>query len=397
MTPVAASGRIPVFQLLTNFKVGGTERHVTTLARLLDPARFETHLGCFGRFGEFLEPVERHCRAISEYPIHRLPAPSTLRRQAQLARDLRRKRIAVFHAYGFWANVFGLPAARWAGVPVVLASIRDTGDHLSAGRRRLQRLVCRLADAVLVNAAAVRERLLLDGFPARKLAVIQNGTSVDAAGPARGIEERRRALGLPELGPLVTVVSRLNPMKGIEYFLEAASRVAGRLPDARFLVVGECASAPGFRAQLEAIAARRGLASRVHFLGFRSDVSELLAASTVSVLPSLSEGLSNVLLESMAAGVPVVATRVGGNPEVVEHGVTGLLVPPADAAGLAQAITLLLEHPHLAMCYGQAARQRVRERFSDARMVRETETLYLAWLAKKGFPTVPQALRERTA
>jgi L-malate glycosyltransferase len=189
-------------------------------------------------------------------------------------------------------------------------------------------------------------------------------------------------------------------MKGIEHFLEAAGRIAPRLPEARFLVVGDSEPSPGrtsYREHLEALAARLGLAGRVLFLGFRSDVADLLAVSTVSVLPSLSEGLSNVLLESMAAGVPVVATRVGGNPEAVEHGVTGLLVAPADAFALAHAVTLLLEHPHLARCYGEAARRRVHERFSDQRMVHATEDFYLAWLARKRRRDATQELRERTA
>jgi glycosyltransferase involved in cell wall biosynthesis len=313
---------------------------------------------------------------------------------------VRRKRIQVVHTYGFYANVFALPAARLAQVPVIVASIRDIGDHLSPGRRRLQRLACRLADCVLVNAEAVRQRLLAEGFPAHKVAVIPNGINLEGFSAQQGRETLRRALGLPPFGPLVTVVARLNPMKGIEHFLEAAERIAERLPEVRFLVVGDCEPAPGrtsYRASLEALAARLGLAGRVLFLGFRSDVADLLAASTVSVLPSLSEGLSNVLLESMAVGVPVVATRVGGNPEAVEHGVTGLLVAPGDPSALAHAVTLLLEHPHLARCYGEAARLRVHDRFSDQRMVRATEDFYLAWLARKRRRDATQELRERTA
>ena len=280
------------------------------------------------------------------------------------------------------------------------ASIRDTGDHLSAGRRLLQRLACRMADCVLVNAEAVRQRLIAEGFAARKIAVIPNGINIEGFASRPGRDTLRRALGLPAFGPLVTVVARLNPLKGLEPFLEAARRIAERLPEARFLVVGDSEPSPRrppYRATLEALAARLGLSARVSFLGFRSDVAELLAASTVSVLPSLSEGLSNVLLESMAVGVPVVATRVGGNPEAVEHGVTGLLVAPGDAFALAHAVTLLLEHPHLARCYGEAARRRVHERFSDLRMVRATEDFYLAWLEKKGRRNASRELRERTA
>ncbi len=392
-----SSGRIPVFQLVTNFQIGGTERHVSSLVGLLDPNRFEVNVGCFRKFGEFLERVARQGVPIDEYPIHTLLAWQTLRRQLELARVLRERRIQVFHAYGFYANAFGVPAARWARVPLVVASIRDIGDHLTVGRRRLQRLVCHLADCVLVNADAVRQHLRDEGFPARKLTVIRNGINLDGFSPRTSQAALRQALGLPPLGALVTVVSRLNPMKGIECFLDAAGLVAARVPDAHFLVVGDNVEAPGYREHLQGVVAERGLAARVTFLGFRNDVADLLSASTVSVLPSLSEGLSNVLLESMAVGVPVVATRVGGSAEAVEHGVTGLLVPPADAAALAHGITLLLEHLHLAKCYGEQARQRVCERFSDERMARETEELYLAWLARKRRHGVTPDLRERTA
>lgn len=391
---------VPILQLVTNLKLGGTERHVSNLVRLLDRSRFEVHLACLRRLGEFLERVEQECGAVAEYPIHRLYGPATMGRQIQFARDVRRRGIQVVHTYGFYANVFGVPAARLANVPLVVASIRDTGDHLSPSRRWLQRLACRLADCVLVNADAVREHLVAEGFPARKITVIRNGINLGGFTSRQGRETLRRALGLPALGPLVTVVSRLNPMKGLEPFLDAAKRIAERLPEVRFLVVGDSEAAPGrapYRASLEARAARLGLADRVLFLGFRSDVADLLAASTVSVMPSLSEGLSNVLLESMAVGVPVVATRVGGNPEAVEHGVTGLLVAPGDAIALAHAVTLLLEHPHLANCYGKAARQRVHERFSDLRMVCATEDFYLDSLARKGRGGVTPELRERTA
>ena len=400
MNASSPPGPLPILQLVTNFKLGGTERHVSNLVRLLDRSLFEVHLACLGRFGEFLEPIENQCGVVAEYPIRRLYGPATLWRQLQLARDVRRGRIQVVHTYGFYANVFGLPAARLAQAPLIVASIRDIGDHLSATRRWLQRLTCRLADCVLVNADAVRQRLVAEGFPAAKVVVIPNGINLGGFSSHQGRDTLRRALGLPAFGPLVTVVSRLTPMKGIEHFLEAAERIAKRLPEARFLVVGDCEPSPGqssYRATLEAHAARRGLADRVLFLGFRSDVADLLAASTVSVLPSLSEGLSNVLLESMAVGLPVVATRVGGNPEAVEHGVTGLLVAPGDASALAHAVTLLLEHPHLARCYGEAARQRVHERFSDRGMVRATEDFYLAWLARKGRRDATQELRERTA
>jgi glycosyltransferase involved in cell wall biosynthesis len=131
-----------------------------------------------------------------------------------------------------------------------------------------------------------------------------------------------------------------------------------------------------YRAELEALARRLGLEGRIVFTGFRLDVPDLLSEVTVSVLPSLSEGLSNTILESMAAGVPVVATTAGGNPEAVEHRVTGLLVPPRDAGSLTAAITALLENPDLARTLGGAGRRRVAEHFSLDVMVARTERLY---------------------
>jgi glycosyltransferase involved in cell wall biosynthesis len=179
-------------------------------------------------------------------------------------------------------------------------------------------------------------------------------------------------LALPLSSPLVVVFSRLNQMKGIQYFLDAAIILARRFPHVRFLVVGDGES----RKELEEYAGRLGLAQRTVFTGFRSDVPELLSEAAVSVLPSLSEGLSNSLLESMASGVPVVATRVGGNPEVIEHEVTGLLVPLLDSAALAAAIGRVLEDKDLAARFAHAGIRRVAELFSMERSVRETEHLY---------------------
>jgi glycosyltransferase involved in cell wall biosynthesis len=183
----------------------------------------------------------------------------------------------------------------------------------------------------------------------------------------------RRELGLPEHAPLVAVVSRLNHVKGIEYFLEAAAEVGVRFPAAHFLIVGE----GEHRTTLEKLAARLGLGPRVRFTGLRVDVAQVLSEVAVSVLPSLSEGFSNVLLESMAAGVPVVATSVGGNTEAIQDGVTGLLVPPRDPRALAGAMGCLLRDPVLAAGYGLAGRQRAWGLFSRERMIRETENLYL--------------------
>jgi len=179
-------------------------------------------------------------------------------------------------------------------------------------------------------------------------------------------------LGVPSNTPLVAVFARLNELKGIEYFLRAVAGLIERFDNVRFLIVGDGAS----RVKLEKYAGQLGLNKHVLFLGFRLDVPILLSEISVSVLPTLSEGLSNSLLEAMAASVPVVATSVGGNPEVIQAGITGLLVPPRDAEALARAIGQFLEEPSLRTKFGLAGRERVRKEFALEQMTRATGSLY---------------------
>jgi glycosyltransferase involved in cell wall biosynthesis len=239
-------------------------------------------------------------------------------------------------------------------------------------QRHVQKWVCSLADHVLVNAVAVRTVLEAQGYDPSRISVIHNGIDLTRF---RQFTETEGRTTVTAGAPLVAVFARLNRLKGIEYFLQAAATVARRFDTVRFLVVGDSISET-YRAELEAFAKTLGLEHRVTFAGFRDDVPDLLSTVTVSVLPSLSEGLSNVVLEGMAAGVPVVATSVGGTPEMIDHGVTGLLVPPHDAASMADAITALLADPALARTIGRAGQQKVTQQFSLESTVAQTEHLY---------------------
>jgi L-malate glycosyltransferase len=374
----SAADRVRLLTFTTLFAIGGTERHVVSLAGGLDYSRFELEFGCMRRSGEFLEQIQARGLVVNEYPVARLYGPRTVAQQIRFARYLRRRRIHIMHSYNFYPNVFAIPAARLARTPVVLASIRDTGAYLTPRQCRVQRLTCRLADHILVNAEAVRQWLTAEGYDPARISVIRNGLDLSRFTPAGDAASLRRELGLPAGAPLVAMLSRLSRMKGVEDFLDAAATVAERFRDAHFLVIGDTIDhdGPRYRRELEDRAARLGLQKRVIFTGFRLDVPRLLSAVTVSVLPSLSEGLSNTILESMAAGAPVVATRVGGSPEALEDGVDGLLVPPRDSAALSRAIGWVLDHPEAACEMGCRARARVAEEFSLQRMIRETECLY---------------------
>jgi len=377
--------KIRLLKFVTVFAVGGTERQVVTLAEGLDRSRFDVHLACFRRSGELLKQVTIAPSRVVEYQIQKLYNRQSVQERFRFARYARSHRIQIVHTYSFYANVFAIPAARLGRVPVVVASIRDTGAYVTPMQRRVQRAVCRLADRVVANADAVKDWLVGEGYDERRITVIRNGIDTTPFGKKVTRGKLHRELGLPPGAPLIAVLSRVSPIKGLEYFLDAAAGVGARVPEARFLIVGAAEKKDaGYQRRLEAHADRLGLGRRVVFTGLRMDVPELLDDVSVSVLPSLSEGLSNVLLESMAAGVPVVATRVGGSPEVVEDGVTGMLVPPRDADGLTRSILGLLEDRQLAMRLGRAGRARVVEHFSIHDVVRQTEQLYTALLRSRG-------------
>jgi len=365
-----------VVQFLTCLDVGGTERHVATLARTLDPAAFDVRVACLRGGGPLSEEIEAAGLPIDRYPISRLWGPATWRQQRRFAADLRRNRIDIVHAYGLYAIVFAVPVARLAGIRLVIASIRDNGDPWTRAHRRVQRWVCRLAHGILTNAAEVRRRLREDGYPRRSIAVIRNGVDVERFQPRPRDPILRRSLGVPADAPLVVCVSRLNPLKGVDYALLAASRLARRFPDVHFLIIGDGAE----RRPLEDLAHRLGLDGRVVFTRMRLDVPEILAQASVSIMPSMSEALPNTVLESMAAGAPMVATRVGGTAELVEDGVSGLLIPPCDPHALDLAIARLLSHPELAARMAATARARIVEHFSVERKARETAAFYEALL-----------------
>jgi glycosyltransferase involved in cell wall biosynthesis len=368
--------RIKVLKFLTMFAVGGTERQFTYVTRSLNHSRFDVRVGCLSRKGEFLKHIEALNVPIAEYPIRSLCSAGMLRRQWRFARDLRRDRVQIVHAYGFYPNVFCTPAARLGGC-LTIASVRDIGaftTHIKL-RTLVQKTACLMADRVIANSTAVRDWLVELGVPGKRIVTIPNGIALSERRRSVGFPIRRQ-LGISPQAPLIAAICRLNKNKGIEYFLQAAAIVRTHVPEARFLIVGGSYFEPEYKPSLERLAAGMGLADTVAFTGERNDIPDLLEEIDISVLPSLSEGLSNSLLESMAAGLPVIATNVGGNPEIVQDGRTGLLVPPRNPEALSAAIIRMLENRESARRFGAAGYERVKQSFSLTATVQQTEDLY---------------------
>jgi L-malate glycosyltransferase len=387
---------IRLLKFVAAFGWGGTERQFVNLGLGLDPARFAVHFGCLRRFGVMLDPLEAAGVPVFDYDVASFRNLRALAAQLRLARDIRQLGIQIVHTYGVSSNLFAIPAARLAGARVV-ASIRDMGVYLSSPQRIAQRWVCKLADHVLVNAEAIKAWLVADGYDRDRITVIPNGIDLSGFAEPAQSGHLHSDLGLPADTPLVAVLGRISRLKGLEDFIAAAAIVASRFPSARFLIIGE----PSFTSrgheiivdetytnELRHLAERLGVKDRVIFTGFRCDVVQILHELAVSVLPSLSEGLSNTLLESMAGGVAVVATRVGGTAEVVQDSENGLLVPASDPVALAEAICRLLNAPTFAAKLAEAARRRIFDRYSMRQLVESTSRFYESILDGKSSPTV---------
>lgn len=361
-----------LFMMMDSLRTGGSERQFSLMAGAFRRVPFDLYLGCLQRCGKFLEDLGE----IGEYPTGGgFLTLRALRSLGRLTRLLRQTRIEVAHSFDFYTNIMLIPAARLAGVPVVIASQRQLGDLLKPMQRRVQNIAFRLADCVVCNSLAATDQLAREGVPKSKLTVISNGVPPEAflgAAPALPPEPGVMRIGM---------IARMNDRaKNQALFLRAAAGIASRFPLAQFVLAGD----GPFRKEWEELAWQLGIGPRTRFLGERHDITSVLAAVDVIVSPSRSESLSNAILEAMAAGRPVVATRVGGNPELVRDRETGLLVAPEDEGALAAAMETMLVSPHLAREWGENARRIAQANFTLDHARERFEQLYKDLLARKG-------------
>jgi glycosyltransferase involved in cell wall biosynthesis len=348
--------------------VGGQERLLVELARHADRARFDLRFVSLGERG----PLAGECEACG-WPVEALGAPEGLRPGLllRLAGRFRRWRPDVVHTHDNRALFYAAPAARLARVPRVVYTRHGPLDAISRREAAAFPYLARLVDRFVCVSADVAALSAREGVAPARIRTIRNG-----------IDLRRFAYAGPRPAGPVVAVARLSPEKDLATLVRAAARAAPQDPELRVEVAGDGACRPALRRLAEEL----GLAGRVAFLGTVRDVPALLAGAGLFALPSRTEGIALTLLEAMACALPVVATRVGGTPEVVVDGQTGLLVPPADPAALAAALLRLRRDPEWGRRLGAAGRRRAEQLFDVRRMVAEYEALYLEGRARAGRP-----------
>jgi glycosyltransferase involved in cell wall biosynthesis len=361
--------RINVLFIIKPERAAGAEMVLLEAAARLNPERFRVFAGLLTPDREHLLPP--HLTPVN-FNLPGLNGWVWLRFFAHLCWVLFTHKIQIIHTNSYVPGNYARLAAALLRVPVIV-------DHWHGFTRfnRKRRIICRLlgrcTDLSLTVSRGVKEYLIAQcGLDPEKIRVVHNGVDLVRLGQHRPRTVVRRELGLSATAPVVGLVARLDHWgKGHREFFTALAGLKARYPVEALIIGG------GRREEeMRQLAAEMGLAGRVHFLGQRQDIPDLLAALDIFVLPSHSEGVSLALLEAMAAGLPVIATTVGGLPEVVRHEENGLLIPARDPEALAAALTRLLAEPDLAKKLGDNARRDVAEHFSLERLGREINEIY---------------------
>jgi glycosyltransferase involved in cell wall biosynthesis len=366
--------RIRVAFCLDNLGIGGTELNAVRTAEQIDSRRIDLRLVTLQASGPLRARFEAAGVPVVPFPIDGLLGASAIREGRRLARYLRESKIDIVHCHDIYTNVFVAPLARIAGVPAVICSRRWWQSLPDAKYRIANHLAYRTSTRVLANSPAVARSLRDDGISDSRVVTVSNFVDEKAFAPVSSADRAsmRRALEIPHDALVIGCVARLVPIKDHATLLEAIASLVPRHPSLRLALIGDGPC----RGDLETQAARLGIRTQVIFAGLVHGDVNMHAMFDISVLPSISEGFPNSVVEAMAAGCPVVATDVGGIPDAVIDGETGYLVPSRSPARLAGAIALLVEDAELRERMGLAGKARARERFHVSSVVPGLEALY---------------------
>ena len=360
----------------------GSQHVLLTLADQLNAERYKALVCCLTPRMEMLPRFQRAGIEVVPLGMQSYSVLQILRGARDLRSLVQSHQIDLIHTTNFSDGLLGRVVARLAGVPVVISSIHTQYVWKPRLHLLLDTVTARLADGFIVVSESVRQ-FAIDTLkiPAGKINVVNNGIVCFPTTPdPESIYRIRAELGLRSDSSVVACIGSLKEIKGHKYLLQAVPAILAEAPNAQFLIIGD----GPLQAELRSLVTALGIADKVCFAGLREDVRTILPAIDILVQPSLQETFSLTALEAMAAEKPVVATNVGGLPEVVEDGRTGLLVPPENPSAIAHAVVDLLTFPERRGVLGAAGGQRFREFFTAEKMVRRYEEIYEFYLERKG-------------
>ncbi|HKW49510.1 MAG TPA: glycosyltransferase [Gemmatimonadaceae bacterium] len=375
MATATTATRVRVAYCIDGMGIGGTELNALRTAERLDPSRFDVSVVCLQQEGPLFSRYRERGISVLALPLGRLHGIKAVRQGMRLARYLSAQQVDIVHSHDAYNNIFATVWARMARTPVVIASRRWCDDLPRRALAVVNRFGFRLADCIIANSTQVASLVVTeDRVPATRVAVVPNfvdESAFTAPNPAHRAQLRTE-LGLDPRCIVIGCIAGLRPVKDHETLIRAVADLRSRWPLLRLVLVGD----GELRLRLEALVRQLGLTDTVVFAGARPNEPNLHHLFDISVLSSLSEGLPNTIVEAMAAGKPVVATRVGGVVDAVLDGETGTLVPARSPTDFATAIEQLLLHTTLRQSMGDAARRRARSEFHVTNVLGRLESLY---------------------
>jgi glycosyltransferase involved in cell wall biosynthesis len=356
---------VRVCYLIDELATAGTETQLLALIRHLDRTRVQPYLVMLRGDSPMSQALEPADCSVLRLGVGSLRHPRTALKAIRFLHFLWRERIDVVQVYFPDSSYFGVPVAWLAGVRHRLRTRNNIGHWLTPVHRHLGRALNLLTTATIANCQAARDALLNDERPpVDRVHVLENGVDLNRFLAIAPVGARARYVG---------AVANLRPVKGLDLLVAAAIELRDEFPDVTFMVAGEGELRTGLQEQIRT----GGMEGRFRLLGSQKDVPQFLAGLDVAVLPSRAEGMSNAILEYMAAGRPIVASATGATPELIRDGIEGLVVPPGDTTALVGAIRRLLTDRNLAQRLGASARRRAQDRYSRAAMVRRFEEFYI--------------------
>lgn len=369
-----------LIDVLADIKAGA-ERQVYELIKGIDKERFSVRLSILHQ-KEIPQEIKAVGCEVSALGIKRIYSPQGIWQGFKFADRLKKEKTDILMTYHFGSDIWGAVFGRIGKVKTIISNRRDEGFWRKNIHSAAYKFINRLVRKIIAVSNATREKVIRqEGLSPEKVEVIYNGIDIERFKVDYNCSIIKNSLGLPLDSKVIGCVSNLRPVKGHKYLIQAARSVIQKFPEAHFLFVGD----GELKNELTAEAKKLNIENNIHFLGQRNDIPELLSVMDVCVLPSLSEGLSNTLLEYMAAGKPIIATKVGGNSELLKAPLQGILVEPANAIQLTQAILKLLENPKEAENLAVEARKFVQQSFRLEMMIRNYENLFqtLSWQRKR--------------
>jgi L-malate glycosyltransferase len=380
---VPGAKRIRVLYIVDQLtEMGGTERLLLRMIRSLPVERFHPSIVTF-KIDDRLPLFSRMPCETRVLPLQKSYDAQAFRQSLQLRRLIRTQQVDIVHTFFETADIWGGLVSRMSGAPVIVSGRRDMGILRKPKHAWAYRLVNPVFTKVLTVSEQVRKYCIdVDGLAPDRVETVYNGVDLQPP-PGEDRATIREQLGFKRFGQIVLTIGNIRRVKGIDTFVRAAAEVCKQHPSALFLVVGDNHE-PAHFDELQGLITNLGLTRNVIFYGPSEDVARLIAAADVFCLPSRSEGFSNALIEAMGAGLPSVATRVGGNAEAIEDGVDGSLVPPDDVSATASAISALLGNPSKARAIGKNAMETVRSRFTHDAMMDHMMRIYEGLVAETG-------------